>query len=77
MKVAIVGATGLVGGQMLQVLKERNFPVSELIPVASARSAGKKLVFNEKEKMSFEFYIGAIIILSTVILNGIVKYYKK
>lgn len=35
------------------------------------------LVFNEKEKMSFEFYIGAIIILSTVILNGIVKYYKK
>lgn len=49
MKVAIVGATGLVGGQMLQVLKERNFPVSELIPVASARSAGKKLVFNDKE----------------------------
>ena len=35
------------------------------------------LVFNEKEKMSFEFYIGAIIILSTVVLNGIVKYYKK
>lgn len=49
MKVAIVGATGLVGGQMLQVLKERNFPVSELIPVASARSAGKKLIFNDKE----------------------------
>ncbi|HUH75423.1 MAG TPA: aspartate-semialdehyde dehydrogenase [Chitinophagales bacterium] len=49
MKVAIVGATGLVGGQMLQVLKERNFPVSELIPVASARSAGKKLKFGDKE----------------------------
>lgn len=49
MKVAIVGATGLVGGQMLQVLKERNFPVSELIPVASARSAGKKLIFKDKE----------------------------
>ncbi|MCO5230792.1 MAG: aspartate-semialdehyde dehydrogenase [Chitinophagales bacterium] len=49
MKVAIVGATGLVGGQMLEVLKERNFPVSELIPVASARSAGKKLSFKDKE----------------------------
>ncbi|MCO5232436.1 MAG: aspartate-semialdehyde dehydrogenase [Chitinophagales bacterium] len=49
MKVAIVGATGLVGGQMLEVLKERNFPVSELIPVASARSAGKQLSFKGKE----------------------------
>ncbi len=49
MKVAIVGATGLVGGQMLQVLTERNFPVSELIPVASARSAGKKMSFQGKE----------------------------
>jgi len=49
MKVAIVGATGLVGGQMLQVLKERNFPVSELIPVASARSAGKKVAYNGVE----------------------------
>lgn len=49
MKVAIVGATGLVGGQMLQVLIERNFPVSELIPVASARSAGKKVAFKDNE----------------------------
>lgn len=49
MKVAIVGATGLVGGQMLQVLLERNFPVTELIPVASARSAGKKVSFKGKE----------------------------
>lgn len=49
MKVAIVGATGLVGGQMLQVLTERNFPVSELIPVASARSAGKKMTFQGTE----------------------------
>lgn len=49
MKVAIVGATGLVGGQMLQVLIERNFPVSELIPVASARSAGKKVTYKDKE----------------------------
>ena len=35
------------------------------------------IIFSEKEKMSFEFYIGAFIILSTVILNGMVKYYKK
>ncbi|MCO5247429.1 MAG: aspartate-semialdehyde dehydrogenase [Chitinophagales bacterium] len=49
MKVAVVGATGLVGGQMLKVLEERDFPVSELIPVASARSAGKKVVFKGKE----------------------------
>ena len=38
MKVAVVGATGLVGTRMLKVLEERNFPVSELIPVASANS---------------------------------------
>ena len=37
MKVAVVGATGLVGRKMLQVLEERNFPVTELIPVASVR----------------------------------------
>lgn len=49
MKVAVVGATGLVGGQMLKVLTERNFPVSELIPVASAKSAGKKVEFKGKE----------------------------
>lgn len=49
MKVAVVGATGLVGGQMLEVLLERNFPVTELIPVASARSAGKKVAFKGKE----------------------------
>ncbi len=49
MKVAIVGATGLVGGQMLQILNDRNFPVSELIPVASARSAGKKINFQGKD----------------------------
>jgi len=49
MKVAVVGATGLVGGQMLEVLTERNFPVTELIPVASARSAGKKVAFKGKE----------------------------
>lgn len=45
MKVAVFGATGLVGGVMLEVLAERGFPVDELIPIASERSAGKSVVF--------------------------------
>ncbi len=49
MKVAVVGATGLVGTKMLQVLAERNFPVTELIPVASEKSIGKKVSFKGKE----------------------------
>ncbi len=49
MKVAIVGATGLVGGMFLRVLEERKFPISELIPVASERSAGKKIAFKGNE----------------------------
>lgn len=49
MKVAVVGSTGLVGSEMLKVLAERKFPVTELIPVASERSAGKKLTFLGKE----------------------------
>lgn len=48
MKVAIVGATGLVGSKMLQVLEERNFPVTELLPVASERSVGKDVYFKGK-----------------------------
>jgi aspartate-semialdehyde dehydrogenase len=48
MKVAVVGATGLVGTKMLQVLAERNFPVTELIPVASPQSVGKSISFNGK-----------------------------
>ena len=48
MKVAVVGATGLVGRKMLQVLEERNFPVTELIPVASERSVGKEITFKGK-----------------------------
>ena len=48
MRVAVVGATGLVGTKMLQVLAERNFPVTELIPVASARSVGKEVIFKGK-----------------------------
>ena len=49
MKVAVVGATGMVGQVMLQVLEERNFPISTLIPVASARSVGKKVSYGGKE----------------------------
>lgn len=48
MKVAVVGATGLVGTKMLQVLAERNFPVTELIPVASEKSVGKEVAFKGK-----------------------------
>ena len=46
MKVAVVGATGMVGQVMLKVLAERQFPISELIPVASERSVGKEIEFN-------------------------------
>lgn len=49
MKVAVVGATGLVGSKMLQVLAERNFPVTELLPVASERSVGKEVEFKGKK----------------------------
>ena len=48
MKVAVVGATGLVGSKMLQVLEERDFPITELIPVASERSIGKEVIFKGK-----------------------------
>lgn len=49
MKVAVVGATGMVGRVMLKVLEEQNFPVTELLPVASAKSVGIKVVFNEQQ----------------------------
>ena len=49
MKVAVVGATGMVGQVMLKVLEERNLPITELIPVASERSVGKKIKFKDKE----------------------------
>ena len=49
MKIAVVGATGMVGTIMMKLLEERNFPVSELIPVASERSVGKFVTFKEKE----------------------------
>ncbi|MBK5286213.1 MAG: aspartate-semialdehyde dehydrogenase [Bacteroidia bacterium] len=49
MKVAVVGATGLVGGMMLKILEERNFPVTELIPVASEKSVGNEIIFKNTE----------------------------
>ncbi|WP_142784620.1 aspartate-semialdehyde dehydrogenase [Changchengzhania lutea] len=49
MKVAVIGATGMVGEVMLKVLEERNFPLTELILVASERSVGKKLSYKNKE----------------------------
>lgn len=49
MKVAVVGATGMVGEVMLEVLKERNFPITELIPVASEKSVGKVISFKSKD----------------------------
>lgn len=49
MKVAVVGATGLVGQTMLRVLEERKFPITELLPVASEKSAGKEIIFNNKK----------------------------
>jgi aspartate-semialdehyde dehydrogenase len=49
MKLALVGATGLVGSEMIKVLEERQLPITEFIPVASERSIGKKIKFNGKE----------------------------
>ena len=49
MKIAVVGATGLVGTKMLELLEERNFPVTELLPVASERSVGKEVSFKNKK----------------------------
>lgn len=49
MKIAVVGATGMVGEVMLQVLEERNFPITELLLVASEKSVGKKMIFKGKE----------------------------
>lgn len=56
MKVAVVGATGMVGQVMLKVLEQRNFPITELIPVASERSVGKKVSYkgNEFEIVSMQ-----------------------
>ncbi len=49
MKIAVVGATGMVGRMMLKVLEERNFPVDQILPAASERSAGKEITFRGKQ----------------------------
>jgi len=49
LKVAVIGSTGVVGNVMLNLLESRKFPLSELIPVASVRSIGKKILFNDKQ----------------------------
>lgn len=61
MKIAVVGATGLVGSEILKVLEERNFPVTEIIPVASEKSVGKEVTFKGKpyKVVSFEDAIKA------------------
>ena len=51
MRIAVVGATGLVGSTMLRILEERNFPVTKLLPVASAQSAGKEVKYAGKQYM--------------------------
>ena len=48
MKIAVIGATGMVGTVMIKLLEERNFPITHLFPVASERSVGRELVFNGK-----------------------------
>ena len=48
MKVAVIGSTGVVGNVMLSLLESRDFPLSDLIPVASERSIGKKILFNNE-----------------------------
>ena len=49
MKVAVIGATGMVGGVIIQVLEERKFPITQLIPVASERSMGRKVSFQSNK----------------------------
>ncbi|MEA3446038.1 MAG: aspartate-semialdehyde dehydrogenase [Bacteroidota bacterium] len=49
MKVAVVGATGLVGSEMLKILEERKFPLDKIIPVATSKSIGKEIIYNGKE----------------------------
>jgi len=67
MKVAVLGATGLVGQEMIKVLEERNFPVTELIPLASGKSAGKLIDFRgaqiEVREVSREAFQGVDIAL--------------
>ena len=68
--VAVLGATGAVGQQMMKVLEERNFPVKRLLPLASARSAGKQLAFRGEaltiEEATEASFAGMDIVLGAV-----------
>ncbi len=68
--VAVVGATGAVGKEMIEILEERNFPVSELVPLASERSAGERVSFRDKSwvvrKLSKDSFKGVDIALFAV-----------
>ena len=78
--VGILGATGAVGREMIKILEERNFPVAELRPIASARSAGKKLLFRGKEvtvrEASDDAFDGLDIVLGAA-ENAIAKRYAE
>ena len=65
-KVGILGATGAVGQEMMKILEERNFPVSELRPIASERSAGKKLLFRDStlNKITCQCFVRDYIIIN-------------
>lgn len=60
LKVAVVGVTGAVGAEMLRILDERAFPVDELVPLASARSAGRTIRFADREVTVRELSVGAL-----------------
>ena len=57
MKVAVIGATGVVGTVMLNLLDKRKFPITKIIPVASNRSVGNKIKFGGKEYSLVLFYL--------------------
>ena len=57
MNIAIVGATGNVGRKIIEVLEDKNFPVSELYLIASSKSSGKKINFNGKEHIVQRFFL--------------------
>ena len=79
-KIGILGATGAVGQEMMKILEERNFPVAELRPIASARSAGKKLAFKGGEvevvAVSEEAFAGLDVVLGAA-ENDIAEQYAE
>ena len=59
--VAVLGATGLVGETMISILEERDFPVSELFPLASERSAGSQIKFRDREHEVLDEFVGQVL----------------